>query len=237
MTEWELADWLNFRPIAQDPDVMRYIDSGELWSDKRVRYFVQAQIREARLYGFCLWKLIEKATGTLIGFCGLQHYEGEIEIGWWLARAYWGKGLGTEAARIALLDAFQRTRLPRVIAMAQPENRSSTHIMEKLGMQFERNALRNGIKVVVYGIANTQAVAGVSEERDSGLGSGTRGKVPSLRVPQSLAPLPASTPALLCNTRRTASSRRWYPYPACRTHTRCWRELDSGCPAIVATRR
>jgi [ribosomal protein S5]-alanine N-acetyltransferase len=154
MTEWQTADWLCFRPIAQDPEVMRYIDSGELWSDERTRHFVQAQIREARAYGFCLWKLIEKVTGTLIGFCGLQHYEGEIEIGWWLAKAYWGKGVATEAARVALLDAFQRANLPRIIAMAQPGNRASIHIMEKLGMRFERNAVRNGINVVVYGIVN-----------------------------------------------------------------------------------
>jgi RimJ/RimL family protein N-acetyltransferase len=160
MSEWQAADWLTFRPIAQDTDVMRYIDSGQLWSDERIRHFVQAQIQEARAYGFCLWKLTEKVTSTLIGFCGLQHYEAEIEIGWWLAKSYWGKGLATEAARVALLDAFQRIRLPRVIAMAQPENRASIHIMEKLGMKFERNAVRNRIHVVVYGIANTPAGAG-----------------------------------------------------------------------------
>jgi len=159
MTEWQAADWLAFRPIAQDPDVMRYIDSGKLWSDERVRHFVQSQIQKVKESGFCHWKLIERASGALIGFCGLQHYEGEIEIGWWLAKACWGRGLGTEAARVALLDALQRVRLPRVIAMAQPENRASIHIMEKLGMRFERNAARNGINVVVYGIDNTEAVA------------------------------------------------------------------------------
>jgi [ribosomal protein S5]-alanine N-acetyltransferase len=160
MSEWQPADWLTFRPIAQHLDVMCYIDSGQLWSDERIRRFVQAQIAEASEYGFCLWKLSEKALGKLIGFCGLQHYQDEIEIGWWLAKAYWGNGLATEAARVALLDAFQRIRLPRVIAMAQPANRASIHIMEKLGIQFERNAVRNGINVLVYTVANPQAGGG-----------------------------------------------------------------------------
>jgi len=159
MNEWQAGDWLAFRPIAQDPDVMRYIDAGKSWSDERVQDFVQTQIWKAKAHGFCLWKLIEKSSGALIGFCGLQHYEGEIEIGWWLARACWGKGLGTEAARVALRDAFERIRLGRVIAMAQPANRASIHIMEKLGMQFERRAVRKGIEVVVYGIHNPEAVA------------------------------------------------------------------------------
>jgi len=160
MTEWVPDDWLPFRPLAQDPDVVRYIDSGALWSDERVQDFVHSQIHKARRYGFCHWKLVEKASDTLIGFCGLQHYEDEIEIGWWLAKAYWGKGLGTEAAHVALDDAFQRVGLKRVIAMAQPANRASVHIMEKLGMQFERNAVRNGIDVVVYGIARGEQGTG-----------------------------------------------------------------------------
>ena len=86
--------------------------------------------------GFCLWKLIPKEGGGLIGFCGLQplpEMGEEIEIGWWLARAWWGRGLATEAARVALRDGFARVGLPRIVAIAQPANTASIGIMRKAG--------------------------------------------------------------------------------------------------------
>ena len=54
----------------------------------------------------------------MIGFCGLQPLDGtaETEIGWWLAQAWWGKGLATEAARAALRDGFERAGLKRIVA-------------------------------------------------------------------------------------------------------------------------
>ncbi len=93
-----------------------------------------------------------KAGGPLIGFCGLQPLPelDEIEIGWWLARAWWGRGLATEAARVAMRDAFDRLGFERIVAIAQPANTASIHIMQKLGMRFERIVQPRGIPVVLY---------------------------------------------------------------------------------------
>ena len=101
-----------------------------------------------------MWRLIEKSTGKMIGFCGLQALEGtsEIEIGWWLARAMWGKGLATEAAQEALRDGLGRAGLKRIVAIAQPENGASIHVMEKLGMAFEREMTHRGFRVALYAI-------------------------------------------------------------------------------------
>jgi len=101
---------------------------------------------------FCLWKLMPKEAGGLIGFCGLQPLPEaeEIEIGWWLARAWWRRGLATEAARAALRDGFERAGLRRIVAIAQPANTASIRIMQKLGMRFERLTESRGIPVVMY---------------------------------------------------------------------------------------
>lgn len=114
--------------------------------------FVERQMVLFSERGYCLWKLAVKSGATLIGFCGLQPLPGteEIEIGWWLARAWWGQGLATEAARAALRDAFNRVGLPRVVAIAQPANTASVNIMRKLGMRFERMTAPRGIPVVLY---------------------------------------------------------------------------------------
>jgi [ribosomal protein S5]-alanine N-acetyltransferase len=92
----------------------------------------------------------------MIGFCGLQPLEGtqDMEIGWWLSPSCWGKGLATEAAREAMRDGFARVGLDRIVAIAQPENRASVHIMDKLGMHFERETMHRGFRVVLYAISN-----------------------------------------------------------------------------------
>ena len=99
-----------------------------------------------------------KEAPGLIGFCGLQPLPeiepgtAEIEIGWWLARACWGRGLATEAARAALRDGFERVGLERIVAIAQPANTASIGIMRRLGMRFERMAEPRGIPVVLYAL-------------------------------------------------------------------------------------
>jgi len=149
---WEADDWLEFRAIAADPEVMRYIGDGTPWPEERARRFVERQMALFGDRGFCLWKLAPKGGGGLIGFCGLQPLPEleEIEIGWWLARAWWGRGLATEAARVALRDGFERVGLRQIVAIAQPANTASIGIMRKLGMRFEGMVEPRGIQVVMY---------------------------------------------------------------------------------------
>jgi RimJ/RimL family protein N-acetyltransferase len=143
---------LAFRAIAADPEVIRYIGDGTPWPEERSRQFVERQIALFRERAFCLWKLSPKQGGGLIGFCGLQPLPdtGEIEIGWWLALAWWGRGLATEAARVALRDGFERAGFERIVAIAQPANTASIGIMRKLGMRFERMTESRGIPVVLW---------------------------------------------------------------------------------------
>jgi RimJ/RimL family protein N-acetyltransferase len=156
-----MGDWLEFRAIAADPDVMRYIGDGSPWPEERSRKFVERQIALFGERGFCLWKLLPRLhhdAGGLIGFCGLQplpelRLETEqIEIGWWLARAWWGRGLATEAARVALCDGFERVGLQRIVAIAQPANKASIGIMRKLGMSFDRMTEPRDIPVAMYAL-------------------------------------------------------------------------------------
>ena len=157
LCHWEADDWLAFRAIAADPEVMRYIGDGTPWPGERSRQFVDRQIALFDQRGFCLWKLVARLHNEApspIGFCGLQPLPEteEIEIGWWLARAWWGRGLATEAARAALRDGFERVGLERIVAIAQPANTASIGIMRKLGMGFERMAESRGIAVVLYAL-------------------------------------------------------------------------------------
>ena len=152
LSTWQPSDWIALRPIASDVEVMRYITGGVPWSDERIQSFVNRQVELFSERGFCRWKLLLRLTQEMIGFCGVGFWGDSLdpEIGWWLARSYWGRGLATEAARVALRDAFERIGLKRIISIARPANIASTRIMEKLGLKLECEFEKDGISLVRY---------------------------------------------------------------------------------------
>jgi RimJ/RimL family protein N-acetyltransferase len=139
---WEACDFEPFRAIASDPEVMRYVGSGEPWSDAQIQQFIARQTRGIEVDGYGLGALVSSDGGELLGQAGLQAlgWTHEVEIGWWLARGHWGRGLATEVGRAIVRFAFERAGLTRVVAIAQLENGASIRVMEHLGMRFERCA-------------------------------------------------------------------------------------------------
>ena len=75
-----------------------------------------------------------------VGFVGLQlavfaaPFTPAVEVGWRLARAYWGRGYATEVARAALADGFGRLGLDEIVSFTVPGNTRSRAVMERLGM-------------------------------------------------------------------------------------------------------
>jgi ribosomal-protein-alanine N-acetyltransferase len=155
---WKSSDWTEFRPIATDAEVMRYITGGAPWTDDQIRNFVDRQVKLYSERGFCRWKLRAKTLEEVIGFCGVGFWGDapDPEIGWWLARRYWGRGLATEAAVAAMQDAFGRVGLERVISVARPENIASIRIMEKLGLKLESEFENEGVRLVRYAIGRSE---------------------------------------------------------------------------------
>lgn len=151
---WQEGDWTKLRPVATDPEVMRYITGGAPWPDERIRGFVDRQMKLYAERGFCRWRATEKSTGEFAGFCGVGSWRDGMdpEIGWWLARRLWDRGLATEAARVALRDAFERVGLERIVSVAMVGNAASRRIMEKLGLTFETEFDDEGVQLVRYAI-------------------------------------------------------------------------------------
>lgn len=145
--------------LRADPEVMRYIGKQ---SREKVEERLEYYISHYEPHGFGMWAVTLKATGKLIGWCGLIFLDKtpEVEVGYGAAREYWGRGLMTEAAHAALRYGFETAGLERIVAVAMPENTPSRRIMEKLGMRYEKMAHHYGYDLVYYAIGRDEFKAG-----------------------------------------------------------------------------
>ena len=133
---------------------MRFFDS-TLTSDDAAAAVHRYTAREAAA-GFCMWAMERVSDGVFLGLAGLQHvpydapFTPAVEIGWRLARAHWGRGYATEAARASLDYGFGTCGLREVVAVAVAANIASVAVMERVGMRrdtdgdFDHPALREG---------------------------------------------------------------------------------------------
>ena len=71
----------------------------------------------------------------LIGGIGFRLDEGVPDIGYWLAKPHWGKGLMSEAANAAIGWLFEVTDHDRIASGVFEGNAASLRIMEKLGFE------------------------------------------------------------------------------------------------------
>ena len=101
--------------------------------------------------GFGRWIAADKVTGRFLGFGGLRSLFVTPEVVY-LAKQSLGTGLATELARAALRFGFEDRGFQRIVAIAKPANTGSIHVMDKLGMQFEKNAWHYDLDVVPYSI-------------------------------------------------------------------------------------
>lgn len=80
------------------------------------------------------------AAGVVIGTCGYHAWAKDhfrAEIGYELARDYWGQGIMAEAVKALLTFGFEQMALNRVEAMVLEGNRASARFLEKMGFQQE----------------------------------------------------------------------------------------------------
>lgn len=88
-----------------------------------------------------MWATIYKPDGNYIGRCGVYRHlgpgasiiAGEGALAFYLARAYWGRGLATEAGRAFVNFGFKELKLSRIVTAVQVGNDASVRVLEKLG--------------------------------------------------------------------------------------------------------
>jgi RimJ/RimL family protein N-acetyltransferase len=144
-----------------DPAVMRFVGSERrpLTGDA-LKVLMRTADGHWSQHGFGLLAVAEREGGRVVGEAGLQVLEAgpDIELGYTLRHAAWGRGYATEAARAVLYWAFAGLRLERVVAVADPANETSLHVLDKLGMR------RLGVRHC-YGAQMVEAALSLGEWR------------------------------------------------------------------------
>ncbi len=135
------ADFAALHKIVSNKETM--VAWGQGFSKKESEEWLEKQLAHYQQYGFGIWAIIEKQSGAIIGNAGLNHTEislkGKtqkiVEIGYLLHRDFWGKGYGSEVARMCVKYGFETLGLEEVYCLIKEDNLSSLKVAKKLSMQ------------------------------------------------------------------------------------------------------
>jgi RimJ/RimL family protein N-acetyltransferase len=143
------------REIHEDPAVVQHVVFAAPPGGITVAWRnVAMMIGHWHLRGYGQWTVVEKASDQVVGRVGLWNPEGwpGIELGWIIRHSHWGRGFATEAARMALLWAWDNLDTDHIISIIQPDNVRSIRVAEKVGERLERTDVINDAAVHIYGI-------------------------------------------------------------------------------------
>ena len=144
---FQVSEFDNAYQLLSDPDVMRYSLNGP-YSKQKSQAFIEQCILKSKQNEPTLFAVIEKENNQFIGFCGFfpQTIQGkqEIELGYRLLKAQWGKGFATEAAMAMKNYAFNELGITRLISLIETSNIASLRVAKKNGFCVEKQMLYDG---------------------------------------------------------------------------------------------
>lgn len=140
------------RRMHRDAAVMEQL--GGVRDDAQTDAYLAKNLKHWDEYGYGLWILRERTGSDPIGRAVVRHLlvDGvdEVEVGYAFYPAYWGRGLATEVAT-ACVDIGRGTLgLATIVAVTDPANRASQHVLEKCGLVYERDFMNEGHRAALF---------------------------------------------------------------------------------------
>lgn len=133
---WKADDLIPFRELNADPEVMRFFPAPLTHEESDALAFSIQERMAGR--GFGLWALELPGIVPFAGFVGLNvpsFNPASVEISWRLHKAFWGRGLATEAAAVAMEAGFFHFGLEEICSFTAAINTPSERVMQRLGME------------------------------------------------------------------------------------------------------
>lgn len=154
----EADDFSVYRDFFADAEASRFygvpMDASAAW---RV---LAADLGHWALRGYGRWAVVERASGTMVGGCGLWWAEGwpRSELTWWIVPAARRMGYATEASRAAIGFGYRTLGWDRVETHMNDANSAARHLAEKLGGRVvARECFPDGLERDIYALPDTGA--------------------------------------------------------------------------------
>ena len=126
-----------FNGYARDPEVTRFLTWKPNKNIQETEQFISTCEELWQAGKDFAYAVTLKENETLIGMFALHPMHLKIEVGYALARPYWGKGYMTEILRAVIDWALAQPDIFRVQAFCDVDNLGSARVMEKAGMARE----------------------------------------------------------------------------------------------------
>jgi [ribosomal protein S5]-alanine N-acetyltransferase len=140
LRETLLSDARAVLEVLQDEEVCRFYNLTPLVDIEQARHIIASRRERFESGQGIRWAIATPEDNVVIGSCGYVHWAREwrkAELGYDLARSWWGQGLMTEALAEIIRYGFERMGLNRIEALVVPENVASLRVLEKLGFSRE----------------------------------------------------------------------------------------------------
>ena len=147
------ADLDAYAAMCADPEVMRFLSvDGAVLTRADAWRQMSMYLGHWELRGYGTWAVVERGNGGFVGRVGLHYPEGwpDRELGWTLARQFWGRGYAREAARASIAHAFDTLGWTHLVSLIHPENHRSARLAERLGYHPHGVAEVRGLRLTMY---------------------------------------------------------------------------------------
>jgi ribosomal-protein-alanine N-acetyltransferase len=131
--------------LNADPEVLRHTGDVPFADEQEAAAFILGYDHYEKT-GFGRWTVVRLEDHSFLGWCGLKrHEDGTVDLGFRFLRTEWNKGYATEAARACIEYGFTHLGLDRIIGRAAAKNKTSTRVLEKIGMTYWKTAPWHGL--------------------------------------------------------------------------------------------
>lgn len=140
LRKMQVSDAPSLFKIWSDPDVTKFMNISSFTHETQAKEMIELLESLAQANKAIRFSMFEMKTREIIGTCGFNSIDFEnskAEIGYDIAKAYWGMGYAPEGIKALLYYAFQNLGLNRIEAKVEPDNVNSIRVLQKLDFTFE----------------------------------------------------------------------------------------------------
>lgn len=140
LRKMEVLDSPSLFKIWSDPDVTKFMNIAHFTHEGQAIEMIEILEKLAHVNQAIRFSMIELKSNEIIGTCGFNSIDIEnakAEIGYDIAKVYWGRGYAPEGIDALLSYAFETLELNRIEAKVEPANVNSIKVLQKLNFTFE----------------------------------------------------------------------------------------------------